>query len=99
MKTAAIVLASVLSGNAYVLPGPAVAPMRTSGLAMQQEPPKAPKSGWSLTMAGGTRSVADVYADQRKAAKNSYQKKDVECDIERYEKGWPNSPPKRYQRQ
>lgn len=30
---------------------------------------KAPKSGWTLTLAGGTRTVADVYEDQKKAAK------------------------------
>mmetsp|Transcript_21505 Transcript_21505/g.43559 ORF Transcript_21505/g.43559 Transcript_21505/m.43559 type:complete len:92 (-) Transcript_21505:346-621(-) len=30
---------------------------------------KAPKSGWSLTMGGGTRTIEDVYADQKKAAK------------------------------
>ena len=77
--------------NGFVLPGPAVAPVRTTALSMngaQAEPPKAPKAGWTLTMAGGQRTVQDVYADQKKAAKGYIQKDEVECDIKRTEKGW-----------
>eukprot|EP00322_Chrysochromulina_rotalis_P008216 CAMPEP_0115853282 /NCGR_PEP_ID=MMETSP0287-20121206/13424_1 /TAXON_ID=412157 /ORGANISM="Chrysochromulina rotalis, Strain UIO044" /LENGTH=93 /DNA_ID=CAMNT_0003307355 /DNA_START=132 /DNA_END=413 /DNA_ORIENTATION=- len=87
----ALVLAlSALSANAFVLPAPGVSPLRTTVAAMQEqqpEPPKAPSSGWTLTLGGGTRSVEDVYAAQKKAAK-SLQGKDGECDIKETQKGW-----------
>ena len=99
---AALLLASALSLNAYVLPGPAVAPVRFAAPAMQavaedaakkawlaklDQPAygaktsaaksapsgtglKAPKSGWTLTMAGGTRTVEDVWAAAEKAKKS-----------------------------
>jgi len=52
------------------------------------EAPKAPKSGYTLTMAGGQRTVADVYAAQKKAAKAEALKNEVELDIKRTQKGW-----------
>ena len=84
-----VLVASALSANAFVLPGPAVAPVRMNGLVMNEEPQMkpAPTSGWSLTMAGGQRTVEDVMKAQKKAAK-SQSGKDGECDIKRYEKGW-----------
>ena len=51
-------------------------------------PHKAPSSGWSLTMNGGVRTIADVYADQKKAAKSYIQKDEIESDLKRYETGW-----------
>ena len=103
-KTIAV-LASALSGNAYMLSGPAAMPMRASFPTMnfpavpgsgnfpdeatRDEAPKAaPKSGWTLTMAGGTRTVEDVYAAQKKAAKAYIQKKDVELTSDKRNSGW-----------
>ena len=83
-----LLVASALSINAFVLPGPAVAPVRTTGLAMNEGPPKPPKAGYTLTLAGGQRTVADVYKDQKKAAKSYVQKDEVELDIKRCQKGW-----------
>ena len=83
-------LMSALSGAAYVLSGgPAVAPMRANVPAMQEmQPPKAPKAGWTLTMAGGVRTMADVRTDQQKAAKKYMNDKDGQCDLKRYQTGW-----------
>ena len=78
-----------LSASAFVLPGPAVAPapMRVNTPVMQEQP-KAPKSGWTLTLAGGSRTIEDVRAARKKAEKSYIQKDEVECDIKRYEVGW-----------
>ena len=67
MMQTALLLASALSANAFVIPAPTAAPMvRSSIVAMNEatrdaEPPAAPSSGWSLTMNGGVRKVADVW--------------------------------------
>lgn len=57
---------------------------------VKAEEVKAPKSGWSLTMNGGARTIDDVRKAQEKAAK-SYAVRvsgDVEVDTKRTEKGW-----------
>ena len=55
---------------------------------MTQPPVKlAPKKAWTLTLAGGVRTVDDVRKAQQKAAK-ALTEKDGECDLKRYEKGW-----------
>jgi len=87
----ALLLLSLLSVNAFVGPVSVAAPLRTSSPTMQQqpqEPPKAPKNGWTLTLAGGSRTVADVYKDQAKAAKSYIQKDEVEMDYKRTKAGW-----------
>jgi len=71
----ALLLLSVLSVSAYVLPGPVTRPPQRSSLVMN-EAPKPPKKDYMLTLNGGVRTVADVYADQKKAAKK-YEGKDV----------------------
>ena len=83
-------LISALSGAAYVLSGgPAVAPLRTTALVMNDpQQPRAPRSGWSLSMGGGQRTLADVRRDQRKAAKKYMAEKEGECDIKRVQSGW-----------
>ena len=103
-KTIAV-LASALSGNAYMLSGPAAMPMRASFPTMnfpavpgsgnfpdeatRDEAPKAaPKSGWTLTMAGGVRTLDDVYAAQKKAKKAYNGGQDGKSDLSRYQKGW-----------
>mmetsp|Transcript_39784 Transcript_39784/g.65955 ORF Transcript_39784/g.65955 Transcript_39784/m.65955 type:complete len:94 (+) Transcript_39784:66-347(+) len=90
MKFTLLFFASALSINAYLLPGPAVAPLRTNVLVMSEaDVMKPPKKDFMLTLAGGTRTIEDVYAAQKKAAKayNSL-KADGECDIKSYQKGW-----------
>ena len=62
-------------------PAPAGTPMK-----------KAPKSGWSLTMAGGQRTVADVY-EARDKARKAYEKttmgEDGKSDLTmKVYKGW-----------
>ena len=69
----------------------AVAPLRVvPAMNAPEEVKPAPKSGWTLTMAGGARTVDDVWASQEKAAKKymSGAGKDGESDIKAYEKGW-----------
>ena len=44
-------------------------PIRAGAIVQGTVVPTAPKSGWSLTLNGGTRSIAEVYAAQKKAAK------------------------------
>ena len=48
---------------------------------------KAPKAGWTLTTAGGARTMEDLHKDKEKA-KKSYQGKEIERDIDRTAKGW-----------
>ena len=48
---------------------------------------KAPKAGWTLTTAGGARTMEDLHKDKEKARK-SYQGKEIERDIDRTTKGW-----------
>ena len=56
-----------------------------------EAPKKAPKSGWTLTMANGQRTREDVYAARDKA-RTAYEKGTMggygESDISRTEKGW-----------
>ena len=68
MKLALLLASAAFSVNAYVLPSPTVAPLRTTGLIMN-DAPKPPKKDFMLTLNGGRRTVEDVYADQKKAAK------------------------------
>ena len=87
----ALILASLLGATGF-------APMRTTVLAMQADPaatrdaspPKAPKSGFTLTLAGGQRTMEDVRKAQRKAAKSMdiYAKTAPELDLKRTESGW-----------
>lgn len=89
MKLVVLLLVSVLSVNAFVLPGPTVAPLRATALAMKEAEPKpVPKKDWTLTLAGGTRTVDDVWKAQKKAVKAYVQKEEVFCDVKNYEKGW-----------
>lgn len=75
LLTSALSIAYLLQG------GPAVAPVRANMVVMQQNQPTpaptAPKSGWSLTMAGGERTVEDVRKAQEKAKKSYNGKDDV----------------------
>ena len=87
----ALILASLLGATGF-------APMRTTVLTMQADPaatrdaspPKAPKSGFTLTLAGGQRTMEDVRKAQRKAAKSMdiYAKTEPELDLKRTESGW-----------
>ena len=90
----ALLLASALNINAYVLPAPVVAPVRATismdALATRdtaESVKKAPKAGWTLTTGGGARTMADLMKDKEKA-KKSYAGKEVERDVERTMKGW-----------
>ena len=90
----ALLLASALNINAYVLPGPVVAPVRatiTMDALATRDPAgdvkKAPSAGWTLTTAGGARTMADLMKDKEKA-KKSYEGKAIERDVERTMKGW-----------
>ena len=49
---------------------------------------KGPKAGWTLTLNGGIRTVEDVYAAQKKAAKGYQPKDELGSDVVRYQKGW-----------
>ncbi len=91
MMKIVLLFASLFGAHAFVLPGPATAPLRVAVVSMNgAEPVKAPKSGWSLTMAGGERTVEDVYKAQQKAAKSEdiYAQREPELDLKRTEKGW-----------
>ena len=87
----ALILASLLGATGF-------APMRTTVLTMQADPaatrdaspPKAPKSGFTLTLAGGQRTMEDVRKAQRMAAKSMdiYAKTAPELDLKRTESGW-----------
>lgn len=99
MMKIAFLVGSALSANAYVLPGPAVAPvMRSGAISMQElvvaDVKKAPSSGFTLSMAGGVRTVADVYAAQEKARKKEdiYATRDAEVDVKRTQGGWTTKP-------
>lgn len=80
----------VAFASAFTAP---IAARASMSITMQQQPQepaqKAPSSGWTLTMAGGERTVDDVKKAQKKAAK-SYDQKDG-CDDKEYKKGWPNA--------
>ena len=68
MMKLTLLLVSALSANAFVLPGPVAAPPRC-GVFMNEEPKKPfPKAGWTLSLNGGQRTIADVYKAQKKAA-------------------------------
>lgn len=73
------------SASLYAPATAAAAPAMTGMIVPTK---KAPKSGWTLTLAGGTRTIADVRAARKKAEKSYVQKDEVECDITRYEGGW-----------
>ena len=48
---------------------------------------KAPTSGYTLSLDGGERTIADVKAAQVKAAKG-FTKADGDSDLKRVQKGW-----------
>ena len=86
-----VVLALLVAlSSAFVAP---FAPAQRSMIVMQEQPEKkAPKSGWSLTMAGGQRTVADVY-EARDKARKAYEKttmgEDGKSDLTmKVYKGW-----------
>lgn len=98
----ALLLSSALSINAYVLPGPAVSPMRTSTLAMNEVAAKAawlakqdaPAWGPSASAGMTGRVVRTVNPALEKAllkadkAKKEYVGKEVEHCGDRTKKGW-----------
>lgn len=75
--------------NAFM--APALHAQRSSIVMQEQPRPKAPKAGWTLSMAGGVRTMEDMRKDQAKA-KKAYEKStmggDGESDMKRYETGW-----------
>ena len=80
--------------NAYILPAPVVAPVRATIIMdagatrdTSESVKKAPKAGWTLTTAGGARTMEDLQKDKVKA-KKSYEGKEIERDVERTTKGW-----------
>ena len=83
----------LFAAPAFVAPASAVVSRRaavTMNEATRDSAPpvhKPPSSGYTLTLNGGTRTIADVYASQAKAAKG-YMKGDGDCDVKRTNKGW-----------
>tara|TARA_B110001452_G_scaffold251078_2_gene239808 strand:+ start:300 stop:572 length:273 start_codon:yes stop_codon:yes gene_type:complete len=83
----------LFAAPAFVAPASAVV-SRRAAVTMNEAtrdaaPPvhKAPSSGYTLSLTGGVRTIADVRADQAKAAKG-YTKGDGSSDLKRINKGW-----------